>query len=406
MRLTRRALISGSATTAATAATVTMAAAPSVPLRDARNLVKRLLAEHPIPAFSVSVMRRDRLLWAEAFGSADLELDVKATPEHRFRLGSVSKIVTATLAAKLAAKGAVDLDAPIAQYMPDLPSPHRATTLRMLLTHRGGIRHYADKDWSLEAPGPVDRRQYLSTTDVLAVFIDDPLIATPGTEVHYSTFGYTLASLVLEAATGTRFLALVAREIAAPLTLDSLAGDAPLSIVPQRVRGYQSGDITRKLLPDFVGPWGNIVQGNPAYKWAGGGLMATPTDLARFGAAHLAPGKLPAAALETLFTVYTTATNQSPPLGLGWRIDADARGRAWWFIRVRTLPSRSRPTRRELRPMCSRRARRWRMCFCPPDKQKPRQLSLPGPISSCSYRTGFRSSTRRRCSGSPRPGSC
>jgi serine beta-lactamase-like protein LACTB len=325
MQLTRRALVLGSSALAGTA----IAASPSH-LRAARAVVGNLLAADSIPALSIAVTCRDQLIWAEAFGMVNLELHVAATPAHRFRLGSVSKVVTATLAAKLAANGSIDLDAPISQYMPDLPTPHRATTLRLLLTHRGGIRHYADKDWSLEAPGPIDRRQYLSSADVLAVFINDPLIAPPGTQVLYSTFGYTLASLVMEAATNTSFLDLIQREIAIPLSLESLVGDAPAAIVPQRVSGYQSGDVTRKALPGFTGKLANIVQSNPAYKWAGGGLLATPTDLARFGAAHLAPGKLSREALQILFTVYTPATDRSPPLGLGWRIDTDNRGRTRW----------------------------------------------------------------------------
>jgi CubicO group peptidase (beta-lactamase class C family) len=325
MQLSRRALLFTSAALA-TAAN----AAPKKQMDAARAAVLKILGAHAIPALSIAVMRGDELLWAEAFGQVDLELDVTATPAHRFRLGSVSKIVTATLAATLAARGVVDLDAPIAKYLPDLPGQHRATTLRQLLTHRGGVRHYADKDESLEKPGPIDRRQYLSNADILAVFIDDPLIAKPGERVSYSTFGYTLASIVLETAAKLPFLELVQRDIAAPLDLETLGGDAPAVIVPGRVSGYHPAEYVRRVFPAFEGKWANIAQNNPAYKWAGGGLLASPGDLARFGAAHLSPGKLPAAALETLFTVYTERNDRSPPLGLGWRIDEDAAKRLRW----------------------------------------------------------------------------
>ncbi len=231
---------------------------------------------------------------------------------------------------ELAARGVVDLDAPIANYMPDLPAQHRTTTLRQLLTHRGGIRHYAAKDESAEAPGPIDRRLYLNNADILAVFVNDPLIAKPGERVSYSTFGYTLASIVLETAAKLPFLDLVQRDIAAPLGLQSLSGDAPVRVVPNRVSGYHPGEYFRKAFPTFDGKWANIAQNNPAYKWAGGGLLASPTDLARFGAAHLAPGELSKTALDTLFTVYTKRNDRSPPLGLGWRIDEDSAKRLRW----------------------------------------------------------------------------
>jgi serine beta-lactamase-like protein LACTB len=211
--------------------------------------------------------------------------------------------------------------------MPELPSAHHATTLRQLLTHRGGIRHYAAKDESSEAPGNIDRRRYTNNADILAVFIDDPLIGKPGEQVSYSTFGYTLASIVLETAGKLSFLQLLKREIGLPLALSSLEGDAPMTIIDQRVSGYHAQKVDAGNQP---GRWTNIAQNNPAYKWAGGGLLATPTDVARFGAAHLAPGKLSKAALDTLFTVNTARTERSPPLGLGWRIDEDAMKRLRW----------------------------------------------------------------------------
>jgi len=327
MEMSRRSLILGSA---ALASVPVFAAADRSRVAASRKVIQDLLAANAVPALSIAVARRGQILWAEAFGQADLELNVPATPTHRFRLGSVSKVITATLAAQLAAQGVVDLDAGISRYLPDLPAQHHATTLRQLLTHRGGIRHYADKDEAATAPGPIDRRTYLSNADILAVFINDPLIAQPGEGPNYSTFGYTLASLVLEAAAKTPFLELIQREIATPLSLASLSADAPKSLVPNRVSGYDTGDEVREDLPSFVGKFANAPQNNPAYKWAGGGLLATPTDLARFGAAHLAPGALSAAALKTLFTVYTQRTDRSPPLGLGWRIDTDASNRPRW----------------------------------------------------------------------------
>lgn len=327
MELSRRSLLLGAA---ALATNFEVCAGAKGRVAAARGVVRDVMAATPVAALSIAVMRADELLWAEAFGKADVELNVAATPAHRFRLGSVSKIITATLAAELAAHGTVDLDVAIVKYLPDLPVQHHATTLRQLLTHRGGIRHYAAKDDSPEAPGPIDKRRYLGNADILAVFVDDPLIAKPGERVAYSTFGYTLASLALESAAKLPFLDLVQQRIAAPLALTSLAGDEPTSIVANRVSGYHPGDLIRRVYPAFAGPWANASQNNPAYKWAGGGLLATPGDVARFGAAHLAPGRLSKAALETLFTVHTQSTEQSPPLGLGWRIDEDAGKRLRW----------------------------------------------------------------------------
>ena len=327
MPLSRRSLLLGSAALA----TATLArASDRERLTSARAIIRDLLAADPIPALSIAVMRGNDVLWSEAFGKVDLELEIAATTNHRFRLGSVSKVITVAVAAQLAANETIDLDAPIANYMPGLPEQHRATTLKQLLTHRGGVRHYGDKDFGPDAPGPIDRRLYRSNADILAVFIDDPLIAKPGERVSYSTFGYTLASIVLESAAKTPFLDLVKREVATPLGLPSLGPDDPVALVPNRARGYHPRDYIRRTFPEFPGQWSNTVVGNVNYKWAGGGLLATPTDMARFGAAHLAPGKFSKQALDTLFAVYTERTDRSAPLGLGWRIDEDASRRLRW----------------------------------------------------------------------------
>jgi CubicO group peptidase (beta-lactamase class C family) len=81
-------------------------------------------------------------------------------------------------------------------------------------------------------------------------------------------------------------------------------------------------------LPPVTGPWANSPVNNPAYKWAGGGLLMTSADFARFGAMHLTPGILSRRVLDMLFTVQVP--DSAPPLGLGWRINRDAKGRLRW----------------------------------------------------------------------------
>ena len=309
----------------------------------AEKLARSLCASGPTqaPAVSLSVARPDGPVWSAAFGKADLEFDVPATADHSFRLGSVSKVITTTAAAKLAVRGQLDLDAPISQYLPELPEHHRATTTKQLLTHQGGIRHYERKDYDMTEPGgPVYRRVYASNADILALFIDDPLVAPPGTKISYSSYSYSLASIVMEAAAGRPFLELIAVEIAEPFGLASLLPDEPLVVVPNRATGYMV-EMDRNMLfgqwpdtarPRLVGGYAKIPSSTPAFCWAGAGFLMTPIDCARFGAAHIegSEERIGAAERRLLFTVLTGATENSPPLGLGWRIDTDKSGRLRW----------------------------------------------------------------------------
>lgn len=307
----------------------------------ASRLAHRLFASAPMPALSLAVADRSGVIWREALGKADLEFDLAATPDHVFRLGSVSKPVTGTIAARLVTRGLLDLDVPIAYWLPDLPAHHRSTTMRQLLTHRGGVRHYEAKDLDPRAPGGrITKRAYTSRDEILALFIDDPLVAPPGTAVSYSSFGYTLASFVMEAAGGTDFLRLVKDEIALPFGLPTLAADDVLDVVPLRVRGYFAArefEMVARLgleavPPRLSGEFANLTLSNPAFCWAGAGLLMSMPDLARFGAAHLdgPQSRIAAAERELLFTPMTEASDRSPPLGLGWCIDRDARGRLRW----------------------------------------------------------------------------
>ena len=180
----------------------------------------------------------------------------------------------------------------------------------------------------------------LDAVDSGRIRLDDPLVAEPGTAVNYSSFGYTLASIVMEAATGLDFLEIVAEEIVLPFGLLSLAADDPQAVVPGRVAGYYTAREIEFLAAKMPGlgparatrPLVNIGFSNPAFCWAGAGLLATMPDLARFGTALLpgAHGKIGSEERELLFTPLTEATPEHPPLGLGWRVDADKQGRPRW----------------------------------------------------------------------------
>lgn len=307
----------------------------------ASALARDIFAGQSMPAFSVTIARPEGMVWNSALGMADLEFAIPATSEHLFRIGSVSKVVTTVAAARLVALGMLELDTPIAYWLPDLPEHHRATTLRQLFTHRGGIRHYLPKDLDPKGPGgSIIMRHYASREEVLALFIDDPLIGPPGDKVSYSSFGYSLASFVMEAAAGVEFTKLVWEEVAAPFGLASLVPDKPLEIVPLRARGYYSArelEFFAEKVPGFAMPriadgFANVPLSNPSFCWAGAGFLMNMPDLAGFGAALIDGRHSPLKPGERalLFTVLTEKTEHSPPLGLGWRIDQDAKGRLRW----------------------------------------------------------------------------
>jgi CubicO group peptidase (beta-lactamase class C family) len=297
----------------------------------ASDVLAGLREEHPIPAVSAAVVKDGELVWAEAQGLADLEQGVAASAADVFRLGSVSKVVTAAIGARLVGDGRIDLDAPISIYRPDLPAAHRATTLRQLYTHQGGIRHYTAMDLNPLSPsGSIDTKIFQTTEEALAIFIEDPLIAEPGGEPSYSTFGYTLISAVLESATGKSFVELIRQEVSGPLGLETLGAEDSFGIVPNRVEFYDQPAMYLRMLPQLLLPEIPVINAftsTPSYKYAGGGMLGSAPDVARFGAGQLSGDFLSEAERALLFTANTEASPRMPSLGLGWRLDChDALG--------------------------------------------------------------------------------
>ena len=263
-----------------------------------------------IPGFALAVAVDGRVVWSEAFGYANLETHRPATAATQFRIGSVSKSLTADAVAQLYEQGKLDLDAPIQRYVPTFPEKGGVITTRLLGGHLAGIRHYQGNEFLLNQP-------YSTVTAGLAVFQNDPLVAPPGTRYSYSTYGFNLISAVVEGASGQQFLAYMSRHVFQPLMMSSTAPDRNDSLIPNRTRFYE-----RTKSGEFV-PAPTV---NNSYKWAGGGFLSTAEDLVRFGTAHLAPGYLRAATLDLLFTPQRTSSGETTPYGIGWFVATDTLG--------------------------------------------------------------------------------
>ncbi len=263
-----------------------------------------------IPGFAIAVAVDGKLVWSEAFGYADLETNRPATTATQFRIGSVSKPLTADAVAQLYESGKLDLDAPIQRYVPSFPVKGAPITTRLLGGHLAGIRHYSGGEFVLN-------QRFPTVTAALAIFQNDSLVAAPGTRFSYSSYGFNLISAVVEGASKEEFLTYMSRHVFRPLGMTSTAADKNDSLIPNRTRFYE-----RTQAGEFVP---SPVVDN-SYKWAGGGFLSTAEDLVRFGSAHLKPGHLEAATLELLFTPQHTTSGQATTYGIGWYTAPDSLG--------------------------------------------------------------------------------
>ena len=275
----------------------------------ARSIAKEWLARG-IPGLSVAVAVDGRIVYSEGFGYADLEQRVAAWPTTKFRIGSVSKSLTAVGLVQLVEQGKIDLDAPIQKYVPAFPDKGAAITTRMLAGHLAGIRHYKDDEFTIS-------KHYEKVAEGLKIFADDPLVSQPGKEFHYSSYGFNLVSAAMESASGENFLAYMHEHVFGPLGLRNTVEDQPAEIIAERARFYDKP----KDQPEENAPYVDN-----SYKWAGGGFLSTSEDLARFGSALLRPGFLKPESLRLLFTSQKMTEGKETGYGMGWFVGKSKSG--------------------------------------------------------------------------------
>src|SRR5580692_3079967 len=265
------------------------------------------LAANSVPGISVAVEQDGELLWSAGFGMADLENFVPATSSTLFRLGSISKPITATAILQLSERGKLDLDAEVQNYCPAFPKKEWSITTRQLLGHLGGIRHY-NPDGKGDIPDD-NAKHFASMEESLQIFANDALVAKPGTKFHYSTYGYTLLGCVLEGASSEKYVDYVKENVFEPAGMGQTQADNFFTIVPHRSRWYHK---------DKSGVVENAGVLDSSYKIPGGGLISSADDMARFEIAMMANKLLKPATREAMWTPQKAADGSQNGYALGW----------------------------------------------------------------------------------------
>jgi CubicO group peptidase (beta-lactamase class C family) len=128
-------------------AAVSVSTAGPPPEAQAKAYLEELWRSTETPGISVAVMAQGRLAFSEGVGFADLENLVPATGSTVYSIGSVSKALTAVAVLQLVEQGKVRLEEPIQKYVPSFPDKGSPITIRHIMTHTSGIRHYRSTDF-------------------------------------------------------------------------------------------------------------------------------------------------------------------------------------------------------------------------------------------------------------------
>ncbi|NND34317.1 MAG: beta-lactamase family protein [Saprospiraceae bacterium] len=266
-----------------------------------------------LPGVAVAISLKDSLIWSAGMGFADLENMVPVDPARSlFRIGSVSKTLTAAALARLYENGLLDLDAEVQTICPDFPKKNFPITVRQVGGHLSGIRHYRGMEF-------LSSIRYHSVASSLAIFKDDSLLFKPGSKYSYSSYGWNLLSYVIENLTQQEFLDYMLQNVFEPLQMLHTQPDYPEVITPGRVRFYQ------KLDQELI----NCPYVDNSYKWAGGGFLSSAEDLIRFGEAHLNNTFVTPETLGQFTDPQNLVDGTSTGYGIGWRSATDQFGHNW-----------------------------------------------------------------------------
>ena len=242
------------------------------------RILRAAQKERRLPSVSAAVFTEDGVVWSSALGLADVEAGEEATPEHVYRIGSITKTFTAVCVMQLRDAGQVDLDAPLRSYIPEvMPGP----TVRQALAHLSGFQR--------EPPGEIwETLTPPNREELLAGLEDAEQVLAPGTVWHYSNLAFALLGELVVRVSDTFYSAYLELNVLEPLGLwrTSVAAIEPVA------RGY------------YIGPWSDAATLEPELELtettaALGQLWSTTEDLARWGA-FLAAGHDDVLAKETL----------------------------------------------------------------------------------------------------------
>lgn len=183
-------------------------------LKEYDSFVKMAVANHQAPGAALAVLKDTSIIFLKGYGLQELGKPDSIDARTVFRIGSVSKSVTATLCAVLVNEGVISWDDPVIKYLPDFKLKSESATkklkLRHLLSHTEGLPYHAYTDM-VDQSAPVD---------TLIDYLQDlNLIAEPGKIYSYQNVGFSLIGKVIEAATKKSFEEVLTEKLFRPLQM-------------------------------------------------------------------------------------------------------------------------------------------------------------------------------------------
>lgn len=256
------------------------------------------------PGQVIQLMRNNKLVYAKAFGVANIESNTELSLDDSLQIGSVTKQFTAAAILLLAEQGKLKLSDTLDAFLPDYPTGQYKITLQQMLNHTSGLANYLDNSETMAMA-----KNYAELDTVVAQLAKDDMVFAPGSQYQYSNTAYILLGKVIEVASKQSYQQFMHTHIFAK------AGMTDTYVVTSKNNRTKASGYTRKQ----ENPDSYFAADYVDYSWihAAGAIASTTNDMAKWSHA-LATGKVIQSSSYQLMTTITKLTDGSEvPYGLG-----------------------------------------------------------------------------------------
>ena len=255
---------------------------------------------------SALVMKKGKVVYRKAFGMANIEVGVEMTPEHIFRIGSITKQFTAVAILQLMEAGKLSLQDDITKFLPDYPTHGHTITVEHLLTHTSGIKSYTAMDsWDGE-----ERKKAFTPEQMIDYFKNEPMDFAPGEKWMYNNSAYFLLGYIIEKVSGMSYEEYVEEKLFKALKMESSYYGNPMQLISNRASGYQVGK----------NGFQNAEYLSMTQPYAAGALLSTVDDLYKWYNAVASYKVVKKESIDKAWTSYTLNDGSKTQYGYGWAI--------------------------------------------------------------------------------------
>lgn len=214
---------------------------------------------------SFAIYRDGQEMYTKAWGFADVEKQIPASPETRYRIGSITKTFTSVIILQLVEEGKLAHDTPLSRFFPQLPNADRIL-IDHLLRHRSGLYNFTN-----DPTYPVWMEKPHSREEMLGTFVRNGTVFEPGDRTEYSNTNYVLLGWIAEDLEQMAYRDILKKRITGPLTLQSTYYGGKINPEAGEALSY-----TRSAR------WELATETDMSVPGGAGAIVSTPSDLCRF----------------------------------------------------------------------------------------------------------------------------